>query len=304
MENKNIKLNKHFNHHKTDDVVIVTRHDSTTRSVIDPTTISQNINNSISNSIINFDSIQLLPIYKNEQIRGNYENAKVLMTNKKTKESEYYFKGNYDWLLFIFVSLAVIITWVRVSYKKSINQTLESIINIQTTRKLLSEKSNLLQKASLFLTIIYLVSTSVFIFELINYYNIKLLQYEGYKLFIACLVSFLLFFVIKIFLYWLSGILFDNNRQMSDVINNTNIFYRSLGIVTLPFIISIPYVPQPFTKYFLYTVILLFCISFITRTIRCLIISFQNKLSLYYSFLYFCILEILPLLYLYGIFKQ
>ena len=88
-----------------------------------------------------------------------------------------------------------------------------------------------------------------------------------------------------------------------EFLSNNNIYYRTAGVLLLPIIISIPYVPDNIAEILLYCGIAVFCSSFILRVIRGFVLSFKVKLSLFYSFLYFCVLEILPILYVLRIIK-
>ncbi len=298
-ENYNINLK-----HLLKDGVIITKHDSVTRSTIDPTIIATSPNNCISQSINYFYFNHWQPIINNELSRENFKSATIIIPKKEINTSIYYFKGSYDWLLIIFLLLLLLLTWVKISYNKVLGQTFASIINQQSARKLIAEKSNLLQKTSIFLTVIYLFTTGIFTFEVINYYNLNFLNLFGFKLFFVCLICIVIFFLIKNLLYWLSGILFDSESYILEFLNHGNIFYRSAGIIILPIIFAIPYVSNYIAQTLIYIGIFMFVISFILRIVRGFLLSFQNKLSLFYSFLYFCALEILPFLYVYYYIKK
>lgn len=307
MQTENYNINyklflpkKHF----LKDELIITKHDSVTRSTIDPTIIATNNNNSIYESINSFYLYHWQPIINNELKRENFTTATTLTPKIELSTTNHFFKGNYEWLLIILILLLIILTWVKISYKNAIEQTFISTINQQSARKLIAEKSNLLQKASLFLSVIYVFTTSIFFFEILNYYNFNILSFTGFKLFFICLVSVALFFVFKNLLYWLSGVLFYSEGHILEFLSNGNIFYRTVGIVILPIVFGIPYVSNYIAQTLIYIGIFVFVISFILRVIRGFILSFQNKLSLFYSFLYFCALEILPFLYVYYYVKN
>jgi len=292
------------NNHFFKNESIITKHDSTTRSVIDPAIIVTSPNNSISQSIMQFNINHCQPIINVELNRGNYRAVKTLTPKSDFNTSKNYFKGNYDWLLITLILLIIVLTWVKISYNKAINQTFASTINQQSARKLIAEKSNLLQKASVFLIVIYIFTSAIFIFEIINFYNINLINFSGFKLFLICLIGFAVFFITKNILYWLSGVLFNTEKYIADFRSNCNIFLRSAGIIILPIVFAIPYVTNYIAQILIYIGFLMFAISFILRIFRGFILSFQNKLSLFYSFLYFCTLEILPLIYVYYYIKK
>lgn len=303
-ENNNIKLNLFLPKKQLlKDKIIITKHDSVTRSTIDPIIIATNKNNSVHESINSFSLTHWQPIIYNELKRENFTTAITLIPKSKESTTKHYFKGNYEWLLIVLMFLLIILTWVKISYKNAIEQTFVSTINQQSARKLIAEKSNLLQKASLFLSVIYVFTTSIFTFEIIVFYNLNLLNFFGFKLFFVCSICVTLFFLSKNLFYWLSGILFNSEGRIIEFLSNGNIFYRSAGIIILPIVFAIPYVTNYIAQTLIYIGIFVFVVSFILRIVRGFILSFQNKLSLFYSFLYFCTLEILPFLYVYYYIK-
>lgn len=279
---------------------LITRRDSVTRSVVDPFLVASKKDLTVNESNLYFLNNHWFPIIKSEKQRENYQTVKVLSAKKEIKTSKYYFEGGYDWLIFLIVLLALLLAWIRIYYNKVIIRTFESTINQQSARKLIDEKSNILQKASAFLTGLYVLSSGLFIFELINFFHINIFGIKGFELFILCTISVFILFIFKSFFYWITGVLIKAERESYEFISNGNIFYKSVGIILLPLVSAIPYVPDYVAKILLYSGIALFIASFIMRVIRGFVVSFRFRLSLFYSFLYFCALEILPVLYVYN----
>ncbi len=292
------------NHHIIVYDTLITRRDSVTKSIIDPFLIPTKNNLTVNESNQNFFNFHLLPIINSEKLRENYQTVKTLSSNKEIKSSKYYFEGGADWLIFFIVFLVVLLVWIRLYYGKVIVRTFESAINQQSARKLIDERSNLLQKATVFLTLLYVLSSGLFIFELISFFHFKIFELKDFILFFFCTVSVFLFFIIKSFFYWFTGILVKSEKESYEFISNGNIFYKSTGIILLPIVSAIPYVPDNVAQILLYSGIAVFIASFIMRVIRGFVVSFRFKLSLFYSFLYFCALEILPVIYVYHFIRN
>lgn len=283
---------------------LITRRDSVTHSVIDPFIIASKKDLTVNESNLSFLNNHWLPIINSEKQRENYQTVKVLSTKKVIKPSKYYFEGSYDWLILLIVFLALLLAWIRIYYNKVIIRTFESTINQQSARKLIDEKSNILQKASAFLTGLYTLSSGLFIFEFLNFFHFNIFDIKGFKLFIFCILSVFIFYIIKSFFYWITGVLVKSERESQEFISNGNIFYKSIGIILLPLVSTIPYVPDYVAEILLYSGVALFIVSFIMRVIRGFVVSFRFRLSLFYSFLYFCALEILPVLYVYQFIRN
>lgn len=295
-----------FIKNKIDDVEIKTTHDSVTRSVIDPFLIAQKETSELKESNQNFFDNHWQTIIKQEAERENFTSVKIItpLVETKGENSKYYFKGNYDWILGVCIALVILLVWVRIYFGKVLVQVFRSTVNQQSARKLISEKGSILQKASSILSVIFLISSGFFCFELLSYYHIPIYDFKSISLFLLCIAGFSFFLYMKSFLYWITGFIISAERETIEYISHNNIFYRSVGILLIPIIISLPYVPNNVAQILLYCGIAVFCVSFIMRVIRGFVLSFRVKLSLFYSFLYFCVLEILPVLYVYKIIKM
>jgi hypothetical protein len=283
----------------TEDSLSVKR-DSVTRSIIDPFLIANKKKSIHNESYVNFNNYHWQKIINQEAQRENYSTVKIITPQTKTvsNNKQYYFEGNSDWILAVGIILIVLIAWIRINYGKVLVQTFRSTVNQQSARKLISEKSSYLQKASMLLITLYILGSGLFLYECVNYYHIKLLDFESIYQFLICFASVLLFYFLKSLLYWISGFIIKSESEITNLLSNYNIFYRTVGILLLPIIISIPYVPDSIAGILLYCGVAVFCCSFIMRVIRGFVLSFKFKLSLFYSFLYFCVLEILPILYI------
>ena len=72
-----------------------------------------------------------------------------------------------------------------------------------------------------------------------------------------------------------------------------------LGILLIPVVIFIAYGPPSFTAGFIYLGVLLISLSFVVRVIKGVSSALKQKeTTMFYIFLYFCTLELLPLIVL------
>lgn len=281
-------------------------HDSVTFSVVDPFIIGSEKQLQVKEYNNSFYNTHWEKIKINENRKIDFFTVKTILPEKVAinNSDKHYFEGKFDWIIGIIVFLVLLVAILRLFYGKILNQTFKSTVNIQSARKLISEKSNLIQKASFILILIYLTGTSLFIFECFNFYKLTIFDFSGLILFSVCFICVLFFYILKALLYWITGVFIKSESEIIETLSNYNIFYRTLGIILLPIIIAIPYVPEYTPEILIYCGVALFFVSFILRIVRGFVISFKVKLSLFYSFLYFCVLEILPLLYLFKAYKE
>ena len=74
-----------------------------------------------------------------------------------------------------------------------------------------------------------------------------------------------------------------------------------IGIVLLPIISILPYVPDSIAPWVFYAGFFVIILLYILRIFRGLQISFKNRLSIFYLILYLCALEIMPTLILFKV---
>jgi hypothetical protein len=118
------------------------------------------------------------------------------------------------------------------------------------------------------------------------------------------LVMLTLFGVISLLFFWQLLvnwilILLTGERQIFiDNFNNVLLSYPLRGLLLLPILFIIILHPTSYFICFIIAAVFLFLFQLI-RVIRCLMYAFSNKVKWYYIILYFCTLEILPLVVIY-----
>ena len=69
-----------------------------------------------------------------------------------------------------------------------------------------------------------------------------------------------------------------------------------LGLILIPVTVFMVYLPEHFRQYPLYAGIIALCIMFIIRILRCFVLLMKKGILLFYTILYLCTIEFLPLL--------
>jgi len=140
------------------------------------------------------------------------------------------------------------------------------------------------------------ISFGLFILQLLRYYNIRIFQHNGFVTYLFICALLYLIILAKIVICTIIGFLFQVQKEFSEYLFNIFIYNKNLGLFMIPFIFIIPYVHQYIIgKIIILGLIVLFSMYFvrITRSIQIII---KKDVLLFYTILYLCTLEILPVL--------
>lgn len=198
-------------------------------------------------------------------------------------------------LLFLVFALYVSI---KVSDPKKIIKVFASVFSLQAAKQLLREDYKLNRRVSVFLTIGFVIVAAFMAFMANNYFGLILkgtTPLSQYLFFVGVILA--MYFIKYITTYFLSYIIgeFDLGREY---FFNVFIFNQTAGVVLFPVVLCVLF--SKFTpELFLYPGIIICAVFFILRLLRGFVIStLEQNIGVLYIFLYFCGLEILPLLVL------
>ena len=249
---------------------------------------------------LNFKKYNNILIYETD-----YKNLKTsifknhsLKTNSINQHPFNY--STTDWLLLLVFILISFFSYNKYHNKKRFYQILKATISNRSINQLNRDGDIFKERISLVLTILYLLSFSLFVFLLLHYfYNLKNLDFFNLKFYIKILLVITALFVIKFSVTRFVGFIFKNNNASSYYNLNNFIFNFSLGVFLLPINIFILYSNKNYSSFFVIFGAFFLLIISIIKFYRAVVIGVSfSKFSNYYLFLYLCTLEILPLLIL------
>ncbi|MBP6091836.1 MAG: DUF4271 domain-containing protein [Crocinitomicaceae bacterium] len=199
-------------------------------------------------------------------------------------------------LLFILVSI-VLIALAKLSNAKSFSILIESNSKGATLEQFLRENMRTGSLASITLLINYYTSIFILIFLVAN----KLYSFELKEAFLIAAITPLLLFIYEMTGVILVGLLTGEFKKIKSVLLVTITNNQLVGL--LFFLIALFWTLNPmFGAIFFKLVITVLFIKLLVRSIKGFYIILNNGISLYYIILYFCTLEILPLVVFYYFF--
>jgi len=209
---------------------------------------------------------------------------------------------NHTWTSGIIVLCFILFAFARYNYSKRINQIFKAFFANRFFNQLSREGGLFKERVSFILFITYIAALGLFIFQIYCYYNnIILSELISFWMYIKILSGILIFFLIKTFLYVLTGFIFGKAKETSDYLLNIFIFDQIMGVILLPIIVLTTFIHN---QYFIYMGVLIFGLLYLYKMYSGAIYAISvAKISPYYLFLYLCTLEILPILILAKIFR-
>jgi hypothetical protein len=203
-----------------------------------------------------------------------------------------------DWILGLLLTCFILLAWVQVFYRRRLRQIIMAPFSKRFLSQLVRDGDLFSERIALATGIIYLISTSLLIFEL---YELILLKdtgrvLQGFTLFAMISICVLGFWVFKIVLIRFLSFIFRTRQTTREYILNILIFNILTGIFLLPLLIFALYLKSII---FLWVCMLIFALFFLFRFTRGFLIGISiTKFSYLFLFVYLCSLEILPLVIL------
>jgi hypothetical protein len=199
-----------------------------------------------------------------------------------------------NWTLFIgLISISLILT-IKANYQKFLGQVLSSIINFQLINKMFYEKNILLRRAFFILNLNFVLIFSLFLLLLSIFFNIKLLN-NTFLNYLMILSVFIFFLVFRYSMFHLSGLLFNKQLLISEYLHNKYLINKNIGIILFPILFISIYSSSNIFKFLLTITCALIVIASLVKIIRGFKIIMRNGILLFYTILYLCTLELLPL---------
>ncbi len=207
-----------------------------------------------------------------------------------------------DWLLALFIFIALLFLWVKIFYRKYFNLLLGSLLSYQLSLKLFREKNIMTRRVSFVLNFIYSIVLAVFILRILQFYRIRISDYNPLETLLLLINLIIIISLLRLFIISLVGVLFDSTRIFNEYIHNNYIINKNLGLFLFPLLIMQVYIHDKIKIIFIIAGISLIIISYVIRLYRGFQIIIKKDIFLFYLILYLCTLEILPVLLGYKLF--
>jgi hypothetical protein len=209
-----------------------------------------------------------------------------------------YTKYQPDWILALLLFCFVLLAWAQVFYRRRLRLILMAPFSKRFLNQLVREGDLFSERISIAAGLIYLLTTSLFIFE--GYELVIVKDYRGLlgglPLFAMIGIFLLAFWILKTGMIQFLSFIFRTRNTSREYILNILIINILTGLVLLPLLVFAVYLKSVI---FLWFCMIIFGLFFLFRFARGFLIGISiTKFSYVFLFVYLCSLEILPLIVL------
>ena len=204
----------------------------------------------------------------------------------------------HEWQVGLLVFSLLILTLAKLTRRSFMKSIQKGISSRPMFRQLFRDGLLYSSQSRIPVFFVHVIIISVIIYQLNDWYH--LYQFKNTS---RQLLDFLLIFgavtgfiLLKTISIKLAGFIFKTQYQTSEYLSNIFFFNTIASLLFIPLLIFSVYVP---TDFVIVVIIILAIILFIFRLIRGLIISLDiQNYSFYQKIMYFCALEILPVVWI------
>lgn len=205
---------------------------------------------------------------------------------------------NTLWFAMIGLSLSFILLAITRLTSANLVITFGKILGKNSTiSKTLKEEYSLTSLASFLLLLNFVITTTVLLYLSYLHFNIE----NKFDLFYIFPLIPLYFFVWPIICFNLVGFITNEQKLLKENKQNNIVITQIIGVL-FSLLLLIWAFNMQWSQIFILIFNLIIVIFWVFKIFRGIIFSIENGISLYYIILYFCTLEILPLILLYSLY--
>jgi len=209
-----------------------------------------------------------------------------------------------DWLIGIIIGCLVLFAWLKLFYYKFIDQTFISLWNFQLSENFLRDQSIFSRRVSMLLNLNFIVTAGLFFYLIATYFEMNPWTLTPFNIFLASTGTITLLLAARYVISHLTGTVFNYHKLFKDYLSQIMIIYKIAGIVLIPIIMAIAYLPDTLRIYLIITGLILLAAGVLFRFVKGIQLIFNKDVSIFYLILYLCTLEFLPALVLYKFFSS
>jgi hypothetical protein len=237
------------------------------------------------------------------------EGKDSLVQSSKATGEDFNYKKLYlsfeysDLVFIILLFLLSLVAYVKFAGKNFLNRLLISIQNYSYSVSFFREKNLAYVFYHNILLFIFYICTGLFASIVLQYYGYSIPHTDKFVQMIILIGVCSIFLLTSLFVIWLSALIFGFSKISSEYLFYYQNLLKVLGIALLLFCLILFFLVRKQQTTLIYFSFFIVAIVYLVKTFRIFVIFFKNKLSLYYLILYFCALEIIPIILLVKIFN-
>ncbi len=209
-----------------------------------------------------------------------------------------------DWLIGIIIACLVLFAWLKLFYNKFIDQTFISLWNFQLSENFLRDQSIFSRRVSILLNLNFIITSGLFFYLVAVFFEMNPWVLAPFNIFLVSAGIITLLLAARYIISHLTGVIFNCPKLFKDYLSQILIIYKIAGIVLIPVIMAIAYLPDNLRIYLIIIGLTLLAAGVLFRFVKGIQLIFNKDVSRVYLILYLCSLEFLPALVIYKFFSS
>lgn len=232
--------------------------------------------------VVHIDTLSTTSLFEGHLLKKKSENPSLHVTN-------------FDFVVACVLLFAFILfVWLYAFNSRRLNQVIKAFYLNRFSNQLGRDELSLGNRVSIFLSSLFVLTLSLFITQVANYYGFNRNESE-IQFFIQTAFAICAIYGIKILIVRMIGFIFQNQKEVKEYSMMIFLFCNIAGLFLLPIVVCIAFVKDVSPLYFIYSGLGIYVLLLFVRVLRGIIIGINStRVSKFYLFLYLCTLEILP----------
>jgi hypothetical protein len=202
------------------------------------------------------------------------------------------------WVLAVVASLLLLFAVLKVSFTKQLQTIIQSFFSNRVLNNLNKEDNLFTSWPFLLLFVQFGFTIGMFFYLVSQFYHLAF-SGTGFQFYVSISILIILFYLLKIVILRALGHIFNIQKPVSEYVTILYLSYFNLSLLFIPLVIAFALSPLKYAPIFIAISFILLGSIFVFQFIRAGVnILSNNRFPKVYLFLYFCALEICPILIL------
>ena len=202
------------------------------------------------------------------------------------------------WVLGFIVLLLVVFAVLRMSFARQMMGIIQSFYSNRGLNNLNKEDNIFSSWPFLFLFIQFGFTIGMFFYLVAQYYQLAYVH-QGFSFFVSVSVLIVVLYALKIVLLRMLGHLFNIQKAVNEYVSILYLSYFNISLIFIPLVVAFALSPLKYGIYYIVISFILLAVIFTFQFIRAGVnILSHYRFSKFYLIMYFCALEICPILIL------
>ena len=202
------------------------------------------------------------------------------------------------WVIASIIFLLILFAFLKRAFDKQFAVIVQSFFSNRVLSNI-NKEDNLFTSWPFLLLYIHFGFTIGLFFYLAAKHQALNFTRNGFQAFISISIAIIVFYILKILVLRLLGFFFNVQKPINEYISILYLSYFNTALLFMPLVIAFALSPPQYGEFYMVLAVVLFALIFTFQLIRAGIhVLSQNRFSKVYLLLYFCTLEICPILIL------